>query len=131
MPKKEEYGFAYCESVYANGETPWHIRRLTKKGKRLGGGADTKALCGRFVAWDLTKPFDPEEVSNRPDPRCCVRCLESFQKAERARKAYAARVAGRMEKNRRVVKSIGPQVPKPKSPIPQRQVKRVVIYKKE
>jgi hypothetical protein len=45
--------YSYCEPVTATGTSPWHIRRLTEAGRKLGGGADTPALCGREVSWDL------------------------------------------------------------------------------
>ena len=50
LPKRE---FAFCESVRATSTSPWHIRKLTDQGLKTGGGADTKALCGREVSWDL------------------------------------------------------------------------------
>ena len=123
MPKTGDFGFAYCESIYANGETPWHIRKLTKKGKRLGGGADTKALCGRYVAWDLTKPFDQDEVSKKPDSRCCPQCLVSLQAIERTRTSYEQRTA----------KSAGPQIekPNPGAFVVKKSTKKVVRHKKE
>lgn len=51
-PKIEKH-FAFCETQYATGTTPWHIRELTDHGRKLGGGADTRSLCDREVAWDL------------------------------------------------------------------------------
>ena len=48
-----EKHFVFCETQYATGTTPWHIRPLTENGIKLGGGADTKSLCGREVSWDL------------------------------------------------------------------------------
>jgi hypothetical protein len=45
--------YSYCETATAAATTPWHIRELTEAGKKLGGGADTPALCGRKVSWDL------------------------------------------------------------------------------
>lgn len=51
--------FAYCEPVTATGITPDHIRRITDAGLKLGGGADTDALCGRELGWDHR--FVPED----------------------------------------------------------------------
>jgi hypothetical protein len=45
--------YSFCETATAGAKTPWHIRVLTAKGRKLGGGADTPALCGREVSWDL------------------------------------------------------------------------------
>lgn len=50
---KHMSNFSFCESVHATGRSLWHIRRLTEVGRKLGGGADTPALCGRVVAWDI------------------------------------------------------------------------------
>lgn len=52
MSEKSDVQYSFCETVHAVG--PWHIRRLTEKGYCLGGGADTPALCGRKVAWDVS-----------------------------------------------------------------------------
>ncbi len=49
--------YSFCETVTAGSSTPWHIRELTARGKMLGGGADTPALCGVKVSWDLSTPF--------------------------------------------------------------------------
>lgn len=45
--------FVFCERINATGSSPWHIRKLTSNGTKFGGGADTKALCGKDVSWDL------------------------------------------------------------------------------
>lgn len=42
--------YAFCESVHATGLGPWHLRKLTAAGKKLGGGIDTASLC------DLVRP---------------------------------------------------------------------------
>lgn len=46
--------FAWCERSFATEVTPRHVRRLTEAGLRTGGGADTAALCGAEVSWDLS-----------------------------------------------------------------------------
>lgn len=62
---REEY--AYCEPVSASSMSYWHIRKLGPKGLRPNGGADTKALCGRVVSWDLRVPLVQH---NRTCPQC-------------------------------------------------------------
>jgi len=53
--------FAFCE--YGNSIMGFcHIRRLTEAGPKYGGGADTKALCGREVRWDLDTPITEERL---------------------------------------------------------------------
>lgn len=51
----------YCEPVWASSLARWHIRRITETGLHTGGGADTKALCGLEVSWDIfpiaTNPY--------------------------------------------------------------------------
>lgn len=58
-------GLSYCETATAGPRSTWHIRLLTAAGKKMNGGADTPALCGREVAWDL-----PGDVTNDPDIVC-------------------------------------------------------------
>lgn len=65
--------FAFCESVYATSTSPWHIRKLTDKGFKLSGGADTNALCNREVSWDLDVEITQHHLSH-----CCRRCAEIF-----------------------------------------------------
>ena len=66
--------FSFCETAYATGTSPWHIRKLTDKGRKLGGGADTVALCGREVAWDLEV-----EVTQELGDFVCSKCVDEFQ----------------------------------------------------
>jgi hypothetical protein len=61
--------YSFCETSTARAMTPWHIRKLTKAGKKLGGGADSPALCGRAVAWDLNVEIDAHHLSH-----CCRDC---------------------------------------------------------
>lgn len=51
-----------CETIAA---ITVHARLLGKKGKCLGGGADTLSLCGQRVEWDLLTPFSKENVRCR------------------------------------------------------------------
>lgn len=67
--------YAFCETVTAGGTTPWHIRPLTSKGYKYGGGADTPALCGREVAWDLGVEVDASRE------RTCQRCRAKYLEA--------------------------------------------------
>ena len=73
LPKRE---FAFCESVHATSTSPWHIRKLPDQGLKTGGGADTKALCGREVCWDL----EVEVTSFQPEVEfgCCVKCVTEY-----------------------------------------------------
>jgi hypothetical protein len=64
--------FSYCESVTASSTSAWHIRQLTDRDKKLGGGADTAALCGKTVSWDLNA-----DVSH--NDRTCPKCWEAYQ----------------------------------------------------
>lgn len=70
-PKVE---FAFCETSTAGSLTPWHIRKLTNKGLKLGGGADTEALCGRKVCWDLETKIDSTQL----EYRCCIKCVVKY-----------------------------------------------------
>lgn len=65
--------YSFCESQWATGTSPWHIRRLTKLGKKLSGGADTPALCGRKVAWDLEVDITEHHLTH-----CCICCREEY-----------------------------------------------------
>ncbi|KKK82272.1 hypothetical protein LCGC14_2805050 [marine sediment metagenome] len=71
----EQYSF--CESVHANSYSKWHIRKLTDKGKFLGGGADTLALCGLKVAWDLAVPVEKSRLNEKD----CSKCKEKYTEA--------------------------------------------------
>ena len=65
--------YSFCETVTAGGASPWHIRKLTSKGKKLGGGADTKALCGRPVGWDIKANINDHALRV-----CCQGCREKL-----------------------------------------------------
>jgi hypothetical protein len=66
--------YSFCETITAGADSPWHIRPLTDKGQKLGGGADTKALCGREVSWDIRLGVDPEMS------HCCRKCRDEYLK---------------------------------------------------
>jgi hypothetical protein len=63
--------YSFCERATATAASKWHIRRLTITGKKLGGGADTAAMCGRTVAWD-------SKVSQATRDSICPDCLKAF-----------------------------------------------------
>ena len=69
---------SYCESIHATSTSPWHIRELTDQGRKLGGGADTKALCGLEVSWDLEVDV---KLSNADG--ICVTCLTKATQKEK------------------------------------------------
>ena len=77
--------YSFCESVHATPYSKWHIRKLTNVGKKLGGGADTKSLCGRDVNWDLSIDIGKFNLENSKDEAqlwtiACPVCLEVYEK---------------------------------------------------
>jgi hypothetical protein len=62
--------YSFCEE--ASGGL-WHIRQLTDVGRKLGGEADTAALCGRRVSWDLSV-----EIETRYFKHACPQCALMF-----------------------------------------------------
>ncbi len=71
--------FSFCESVYATGTSPWHIRKLTAKGRMLGGGVDTGSLCGQVRSphgWDLNVELTAHHLKH-----ACVGCVDLYRKA--------------------------------------------------
>jgi len=67
---------SFCESVYATPYSRWHIRKLTKAGKKYGGGADSFALCGRRVDWDMEVELTDFHLKNNS----CQECLKIYLK---------------------------------------------------
>jgi hypothetical protein len=65
---KPEYSF--CEFVSATPFSKWHIRLLTEKGQKFGGGADTLALCGRAVSWDLNVTITEHHLVHQSCSTC-------------------------------------------------------------
>ena len=60
--------YSFCE------EAPgglWHIRQLSDVGRKLGGGADTDALCGRRVSWDLSVEIEAHYFKHSC-PQCAL-----------------------------------------------------------
>lgn len=68
---------SFCETITASAISPWHIRALSAKGRKLGGGTDTPAFCGRAVAWDLEVPVDEN------NQRCCAACADGLRAIRR------------------------------------------------
>lgn len=67
--------YSYCETVTAGSASPWHIRKLSAAGRKLGGGADALALCGIKVAWDMNvDPIDGRYVNG-----VCAKCEQAYQ----------------------------------------------------
>ncbi len=63
-------------SICETGNQPkatWHLRWLTDKGPMYGGGADTDAMCGASVRWDLQIPIDANTMSH-----VCTACRRFF-----------------------------------------------------
>jgi hypothetical protein len=80
--------YSFCESVTGIG--PWHIRPLTDKGKKLGGGIDTASLCdlvrpigqlggptGRRGGggWDLHVEIDEHHLGH-----ACPKCVAEYRR---------------------------------------------------
>ena len=73
-------GMAYCERATATATSPKHLRNLSERGLITGGGADTPALCGEMVAWDVFEVaslFDLErtQANSHDSFRLCQQCL--------------------------------------------------------
>lgn len=72
MPK-----FSFCESIHASSYSPWHLRKLTAVGKKIGGGIDTPSLCGIVErGWDL----EVEITEFHLDKNTCLNCLRAYKK---------------------------------------------------
>jgi len=72
--KTKNTPFSFCEAATAGPLSPWHIRPLTAVGRKLGGGADTIALCGRTVSWDIQVEIDSGHLTH-----CCTACAGIYQ----------------------------------------------------
>ena len=64
--------YAYCEGMFASSTSFWHIRKLSSKGRKPSGGADTLALCGHKVSWDLN--ISPDILTDRT----CLACAKIY-----------------------------------------------------
>ncbi len=79
--KQTETLYALCERSTASPFSPHHVRPLTAVGKKMSGGADTVALCGAEVAWDvsditLTEAANDLEGQQHESFRVCKTCVE-------------------------------------------------------
>lgn len=73
--------YSFCESTTAGPRSPWHIRELTSVGKKLGGGIDTKGLCGFprvTYGWDLDVEIVEFHLEKNTCPTCAL-LYESLQ----------------------------------------------------
>jgi hypothetical protein len=66
--------YSFCESEAAGSKSAWHIRRLTKYGRKLGGGSDSRALCGRTVSWDVNV-----DITDLNLPLACPKCVGQYR----------------------------------------------------
>lgn len=71
--KSKEQEYSFCETLYAGPYGRWHIRKLSDKGQKLGGGADTTSICGTVVSWDLKVPITYIHLQH-----CCPECAKGF-----------------------------------------------------
>lgn len=74
-------GLAYCETVYATGSSPIHIRRVSDAGMTLSGGADTPSFCGLKVSWDTSAVANAADLEARianahESNRTCTECAD-------------------------------------------------------
>jgi hypothetical protein len=68
--------YSYCESTGATAIGKWHIRKLTKKGRKLGGGIDTSSLCKHVIeswGWDINTP-----ITHYLMQHICKECYEIY-----------------------------------------------------
>jgi len=73
--------YSFCENAGAGPMSKWHIRPLTDKGRKLGGGADTLALCGWKVNWDVLVELTEFHLKNN----ACKKCLKVYEDEIRVR----------------------------------------------
>jgi hypothetical protein len=67
--------YRFCESVAATGAGPWHIRKLGPKGVMLGGGIDTRSLCGHVrIGWDLDVELTDHHLGHS-----CKECVRLYR----------------------------------------------------
>lgn len=73
--------YSFMEFVFASSISRWHIRKLTDKGKKFGGGIDTAPLCGQkhddgklINGWDVRADIN----DRRHDDHTCLGCLEKY-----------------------------------------------------
>lgn len=67
--------YSFCEPVWASSISRWHIRKLSFKGSKYGGGADTPALCGLDLrcGWDLRVDITDHHLGHT-----CSKCVKTY-----------------------------------------------------
>ena len=71
--------YSFCESVHATSTSPWHLRKMTSEGKKLGGGIDTPSLCGLIKqGWDLQVGLTEHHIKH-----ACPKCREIYEEEAR------------------------------------------------
>jgi len=75
--------YSFCEGIMAGPHTRWHIRKLSSKGRKLGGGIDTASLCGAIGpvsdgvmrnGWDLAV-----EITKHHLGHSCKECARRYR----------------------------------------------------
>jgi len=69
--------YSFCETSVAMPGGVWHIRPLTDRGRRLGGGADTMSLCNKIVSWDIDVPITEWHLQKNG----CTECRNKYRAA--------------------------------------------------
>ena len=90
--------FRFCEPSWVGTSPPWHIRRLSEAGEKLGGGADTPALCGLYLnrGWDLKVKITEGHLEHS-----CAACVAEFRKAVGQHGVYRVdEIGGEFEEHR-------------------------------
>ena len=68
--------YSFCESTFATGRSPWHLRKLSSVGPKFGGGIDTPSLCGLVkVGWDLEVAITAHHLEHS----CCPECRRVYK----------------------------------------------------
>jgi hypothetical protein len=65
--------YSFCDATSISSREPLHIRRLTHVGQKLGGGADTTALCGAKVSCDRAVEITYHQLQS-----CCQACARTY-----------------------------------------------------
>lgn len=73
--------YSICESYAATPHSLWHIRKLSERGHKYGGGIDTPGLCGwpneRSGGWDLEVPMTEFHMEHN----ICKKCVKAYREA--------------------------------------------------
>lgn len=79
--------YSFCEPTHAGPLAPWCIRKLSRNGRKVGGGVDTYSLCGRVKpcdvggsgGWDLPNALVADYLD---DKIACRKCLAKLRELE-------------------------------------------------